>query len=156
MKNKVLMVCLGNICRSPLAEGVLKKLVHDKKLSQDFLIDSAGTIHHHIGERPDSRSIEVAKNHGISLEHLGRQFTNNDFQNFNHILVMDESNYQNVIRLAKSQEEINKVHLITDFDMRSTKPKIVPDPYYGNINDFEEVYQQLNYCCEGFLSTLKI
>ncbi|MFY7992653.1 MAG: low molecular weight protein-tyrosine-phosphatase [Bacteriovoracaceae bacterium] len=152
MKTKILMVCLGNICRSPLAEGVMKHLVSKIGQADFYHIDSAGTASYHIGDLPDSRSRQVALNHGHQLVHKGRQFTRDDFKNFDHILVMDKSNLANILKLAKTDEEKNKVRIITDYDPRPNHPEIVPDPYYGDINDFEAVYQQLVYCCEGFLS----
>lgn len=156
MKIKVLMVCLGNICRSPLAEGVLKNIVNHNGHSHLFHIDSAGTANYHIGDLPDSRSRQVAINHGFKLEHKGRQLTREDFKNFDHILVMDKSNLANVLKLARSDEERALVKIITDFDPRPNKPSIVEDPYYGKIQDFENVYEQLVICCQGFLNSLKI
>lgn len=154
MKTSVLMVCLGNICRSPLAEGVLKDLVQKKNLQSEFFIDSAGTASYHIGALPDGRSREVAIQHSFKLDHKARQFGREDFKRFQHILVMDRSNYANVVKLAKTDEERAQVKLITDYDPRPNHPEIVPDPYYGEIADFESVYQQLVICSEGFLSKL--
>lgn len=155
MKIKVLMVCLGNICRSPLAEGVLKNLVNHSGESHLFHIDSAGTASYHIGDLPDYRSRQVAINHGFKLDHLGRQFTREDFKKFDHIFVMDESNLSNVLKLARSADDEAKVELITKYDPRPKHSSIVEDPYYGNITDFENVYEQLVICCEGFLESLK-
>lgn len=155
MKIKVLMVCLGNICRSPLAEGVLKDMVNRSGHSHLYHIDSAGTASYHIGDLPDHRSRQVAINHGFKLSHLGRQFTREDFKNFDHILVMDESNLSNVLKLARSADEETKVKLITKYDPRPNHPLIVFDPYYGELSDFENVYEQLVICCEGFLESLK-
>ncbi len=154
MKIKVLMVCLGNICRSPLAEGVLKDIVSRSSWPGSFQIDSAGTANYHVGSLPDSRSRQVAINHGFKLEHKGRQFTREDFKNFDHILVMDKSNYANVVKLAKTDAEISKVKIITYYDFSSKRTEIVEDPYYDDINDFEKVYEQLVRCCEGFIKKM--
>jgi protein-tyrosine phosphatase len=149
------MVCLGNICRSPLAEGVLKNIVNHNGHSHLFHIDSAGTANYHVGDFPDHRSRQVAINHGFSLNHKGRQFTREDFKNFDHILVMDESNLENVLKLARTEDEQDKVHLITKYDPRPNRSLIVPDPYYGDIDEFNNVYEQLVICCEGFIDSLK-
>lgn len=148
---RVLMVCLGNICRSPLAEGVMRDLIHRHQLSDRLEVDSAGTSNFHVGKFPDQRSLKVALNHGFRLEHRGRQLSRGDFKRFDHILVMDESNLENALKLAKTPEEKNKIQLITDYDGRVPRPKIVADPYWGDIEDFENVYVQLLHCCEGFL-----
>lgn len=138
------MVCLGNICRSPLAEGLLaSKLPKDK-----FLVDSAGTGHWHVGKQPDERSIAVAKKYGhdISLQR-GRLFSVSDFDNFDYIYVMDSTNYNDVIRLAKNNEQRNKVKLILD-EMFPGDNVDVPDPYYGMQNGFETLYQMLDETCD--------
>ena len=150
-KRKVLMVCLGNICRSPLAEGVLNQLLKEKELSHLFMVDSAGTIGAHAGEMPDERSMQVARNYGFELTHLGRQFTRKDFDLFDDILVMDDSNYDDVISMAKNPDHEQKVKRIVEFDQRTDAPEEVADPYLGNIHHFEAVYQQLRHCLYGFL-----
>ncbi|UUV21477.1 low molecular weight protein-tyrosine-phosphatase [Paenimyroides aestuarii] len=141
---KILMVCLGNICRSPLAEGILKS-----KLNSDrFIVDSAGTGAWHSGELPDKRSIAVAKKYGVDLTtQRARQFTLEDFDNFDYIYVMDQSNYKNVCRLAPTNEAINKVQFILN-ELYPDQNKEVPDPYYGGDNGFEDVYNMLNEACE--------
>lgn len=150
MKTKILMVCLGNICRSPLAEGILKAKVN----SPEVLVDSAGTGHWHIGNRPDPRSIEVAKKHGLDLTNQrGRQFTQKDFDNFDYIFVMDTSNRNNVLELAKNESDKQKVHLILDklFPFENVD---VPDPYYGGNQGFEQVYQMLDQACNEIVKLL--
>ncbi len=151
MKAKILMVCLGNICRSPLAEGILQS-----KLSEnEFLVDSAGTGAWHAGELPDKRSIAVAKKYGIDLTNQrARQFTISDFEEFDFIYVMDKSNYNNVIQLAKSEEDKQKVNLILNVDS-TTKNQEVPDPYYGGDNGFEHVFQLLDKACNKIANNLK-
>jgi protein-tyrosine phosphatase len=142
--NKILMVCLGNICRSPLAEGILKS----KLSKQHFIIDSAGTANYHIGNPPDKRSVEVAKKYGLDISNLkGRQFGISDFDNFDWIYVMDESNYNNVIKLARTEEDIAKVKFILN-EIHPNQNYAVPDPYYGGDEGFENVYNMLDEACD--------
>ena len=133
---KILMVCLGNICRSPLAHGILQS-----KLAEDtFYVDSAGTAAYHIGNKPDHRSIKVAKNHGIDIStQNARQFKVSDFDNFDYIYAMDASNYNNIIKLARDNTDIGKVKLFLEDNVSITN-KNVPDPYYGDISDFEYIF----------------
>ena len=140
---KILMVCLGNICRSPLAEGILRS-----KLSENsFLIDSAGTSNYHIGSQPDKRSIAIAKKYGIDISQLkGRQFNISDFDIFDFIYVMDESNYNNVVSLARNEEDIKKVKLILN-EVYPKKNFDVPDPYYGGDEGFKNIYNMLDEAC---------
>ncbi|WJJ98271.1 low molecular weight protein-tyrosine-phosphatase [Algibacter luteus] len=139
---KILMVCLGNICRSPLAEGILKS-----KLSNNFVVDSAGTANYHVGSSPDKRSVAVARKHGLDISNLkGRQFDLSDFDTFDMIYVMDETNYQNVVKLARNPEDIAKVNMILN-EVHENKNFEVPDPYYGGDHGFENVYQMLNEAC---------
>jgi len=150
MKTKVLMVCLGNICRSPLAEGILKSKVD----ASNVLVDSAGTGHWHIGNKPDPRSIEVAKKHGLDITNQrGRQFTQKDFENFDYIFVMDTSNRDNVLELAKKESDNQKVHLILD-ELFPNENVDVPDPYYGGDQGFEQVYQMLDQACDKIVQRL--
>lgn len=151
MKRRVLMVCLGNICRSPLAEGVLLQVLKEKELHEHFEVDSAGTIGAHMGELADHRSRKVAENHGFALTHRARQFTRKDFDLFDDILVMDDSNYDDVTSLTKDPKHVAKVKRIVEFDQRHDAPDEVPDPYYGNLNHFEAVYEQLRHCVFGYL-----
>jgi len=141
---KILMVCLGNICRSPLAHGILES----KLPSNQFLVDSAGTANYHIGEAPDRRSIAVAKRYGIDIsQQRGQQFKTSFFDVYDYIYVMDEHNYENVIALARNSSDISKVKLIMEEDT-SIKIKYVPDPYYGNESGFEYVFNLLNQVCD--------
>jgi protein-tyrosine phosphatase len=144
MPVKIIMVCLGNICRSPLAEGILaSKLPKDK-----FSVDSAGTGSWHIGQTPDERSVAVAQKNGLNISNQkGRQFSSADFDAFDYIFVMDNSNYENVIALAETNEQKEKVKLI----MNELDPKLnkdVPDPYFGMHNGFDIVYAMLDEVCE--------
>lgn len=144
MAVKIVMVCLGNICRSPLAEGILAH-----KLPKDiFTIDSAGTGNYHVGSPPDKRSIHIAHQHGLDISHQrARQFTSKDFDTFDYIFVMDNSNYTNVIELAKNEEQKAKVALILN-QLFPNENVDVPDPYFGLQNGFENVYQMLDEACE--------
>ncbi|MEW4924188.1 low molecular weight protein-tyrosine-phosphatase [Algibacter sp. 2305UL17-15] len=141
---RILMVCLGNICRSPLAEGVLKsKLPND-----NFFIDSAGTAAYHVGNAPDPRSIAVAKKYGIDITNLrGRQFTKQDFDDFDLIYAMDDSNFKHIIKMARTDEDIAKVKLILN-EITPNENLSVPDPYYGGGDGFETVYKMLDTACE--------
>ena len=140
MPVKILMVCLGNICRSPLAEGILQsKLPKDK-----FIVDSAGTGGWHAGEKPDKRSIETAKNRGLDITYQrARQFKISDFDTFDYIYVMDSSNYDNVIDLAKTDAQKAKVDMILNYLFPGENVD-VPDPYYGLQNGFDMVYEMLD------------
>ncbi|MFH7017827.1 low molecular weight protein-tyrosine-phosphatase [Flavobacterium sp. FlaQc-47] len=139
MPVKILMVCLGNICRSPLAEGILAS-----KLPDNFIVDSAGTGSWHVGRAPDKRSIAVAQKNGLCIDgQKGRQFKTSDFDEFDYIYVMDSSNYSDVIDLAKTPEHKNKVQLILN-ELFPDENVDVPDPYYGVANGFDNVYQMLN------------
>ena len=131
------MVCLGNICRSPLAEGILQAKLDIGK----HQVDSAGTAAYHVGNPPDPRSIAVAHKHGINIHtQKARQFTGEDFENFDRIYVMDRSNYQNVIRLAANDQQKQKVALLRISEE-------VPDPYYGGDDGFEKVFQMIDHAC---------
>ena len=143
MSIKILMVCLGNICRSPLAEGILASKLPKNK----FTVDSAGTGSWHIGHSPDDRSIAVAKKNKINISNQkGRQFTANDFDTFDYIFVMDNSNYENVIELAENQGQKEKVYLILN-ELFPDENVDVPDPYFGLPNGFEIVYNMLDEVC---------
>lgn len=137
------MVCLGNICRSPLAEGILKS----KLPVNTFLIDSAGTANYHVGNPPDRRSIAVGKKYGIDISNLkGRQFSVNDFDAFDLIYVMDDSNYRNVISMARSEQDKSKVKFILN-EIYPNQNFDVPDPYYGGDHGFEDVFKMLDEAC---------
>lgn len=144
MPVKILMVCLGNICRSPLAEGILASKLPKNK----FTVDSAGTGSWHIGHSPDARSIAIAKSREINIEdQTGRQFSKSDFDLYDYIYVMDNSNYNDVIELAENQEQKQKVQLILN-EMFPNENVDVPDPFFGLPNGFEIVYNMLDDVCE--------
>lgn len=144
MSVKILMVCLGNICRSPLAEGILASKLPKNK----FTVDSAGTGSWHVGHSPDERSINVAKKNKINIsEQRGRQFSTADFDTFDYIFVMDSSNYSDVIELAKTQDQKDKVQMILN-NLFPNENVDVPDPYFGLPNGFEIVYNMLDEVCD--------
>ena len=146
MTTKVLMVCLGNICRSPIAEGIMRKLTND----QDFIIDSAGTANYHIGTAPDYRSIAIAALHDIDISgQKARQLTPADIDAFDHILVMDEENLCNALATCASEKNRDKISLITATSELDTP--YIPDPYYGADDCFTRVYELLHDCCKSWL-----
>jgi len=147
---RILMVCLGNICRSPLAEGILKSKVNSEKI----FIDSAGTGAYHIGHLPDERAIKVAKKYNIDITNQkARQITVDDFEEFDIIFAMDESNLNNILSLARNEDDKNKAKLILK-ESNSNKNLSVPDPYFGGDEGFEDVYQMLDEVCEVIASKL--
>jgi protein-tyrosine phosphatase len=150
--HKILFVCLGNICRSPLAEGIMLHLKEKNKLN--VVIDSAGTASYHIGEAPDSRTIANARKNGVDLSALrARQFSATDFDQFDHIYVMDKNNLKNVLSLAKNDNHRNKVKLLLNAAEHGLSE--VPDPYYGTEHDFEQVFQLVYRACEKLSFDLK-
>ncbi|MCS6824920.1 MAG: low molecular weight phosphotyrosine protein phosphatase [Cytophagaceae bacterium] len=152
---KVLFVCLGNICRSPLAEGVFKKMTSEAGLSDKILCDSAGTAGYHTGELPDRRTIKIARQHGIELDHLARKLKPQDLTEFDYILAMDKSNMEDILKLkSKTTETRAEIFLFRFFDDDQQNGD-VPDPYYGNMEDFELVYKISLRCSEAFLRYLK-
>ena len=140
MTRRILMVCLGNICRSPLAHGIMAQMLPDS------FVDSSGTGSHHIGSPPDPRSIEVAKQNGIDIQYqIARQFEETDFGDFDHIFVMDRQNYRDVIAKANKADEVDKVELLCEAADMGSIP--VPDPYYGSDDGFQKVFDLVNNAC---------
>ncbi len=151
MPTKVLMVCLGNICRSPLAEGILASKLDPRK----FIVDSAGTGSWHVGKSPDERSIAVAKRNNIHIANQrGKHFNPKDFDNYDYIYVMDSSNYDDVIQLAPTLEHQKKVKMILN-ELFHEENVDVPDPYYGLSNGFEMVFNMLDEVCDIIAAKLK-
>lgn len=143
MAQKILMVCLGNICRSPLAEGILSS-----KLNHEFIVDSAGTGDWHAGEKPDKRSIEVAKKHGIDISYQrARQIKKSDLEEFDLIFAMDESNYLNLLAMTTDEHQKEKIKMILG-------DSNVPDPYYGGLSDFEHVFELLDKVTDDIVKEL--
>ncbi|GAA4278552.1 low molecular weight protein-tyrosine-phosphatase [Aquimarina mytili] len=151
MKTKILMVCLGNICRSPLAEGILKNKLDPSK----YIVNSCGTSNYHIGSKPDKRSIAIAKKYGIDIsDQRAAQFNIEDFQTYDFIYVMDNSNYQDIKKLTNKEQDKNKVTLILN-ELYTNENLDVPDPYYGGEQGFEDVYQMLNKACDNIVIKLE-
>ncbi|RAV29979.1 low molecular weight protein-tyrosine-phosphatase [Sinomicrobium soli] len=150
MKTRILMVCLGNICRSPLAEGILRSKISPEKAE----IDSAGTAGYHIGETPDQRSVAIARKNNIDISSLrGRKFGVSDFDRFDHIYVMDRSNYDNVIEMARHEGDREKVALILNLSNPGSNTE-VPDPYYGGAEGFSDVYRMLDKACDVLAASI--
>lgn len=149
---KVLFVCLGNICRSAMAQGILEQKVKEQNLS--IFVDSAGTSNYHIGDQPDKRMIKKGLEYNIDIStQRARQFTVNDFDAFDYIFAMDKSNFDNINRLARNNSDKQKVKLYLDYSYPNQQ-KSVPDPYYGGEDGFEEVYQLLNYATDIFIKSI--
>jgi protein-tyrosine phosphatase len=149
---KLLFVCLGNICRSPTAHGVMQKLVDDAGLSSRIAIDSAGTGNWHVGELPDPRSREAALVRGYDLSHRARQVTREDFDRFDLILAMDRSNLHNLRAIANGPA---RVELLRAFDPSAPPGAEVPDPYSGDGDDFEKVLDICERACAGLLAHVR-
>ncbi len=150
---RVQFVCLGNICRSPLAEGVFKAQVEAAGLSERFVIESAGTGSWHVGAPPDKRMLQTAMGHGVYLTSRGRQFDYRDFEAFDHILVMDRSNLHDVLFLDRKERFSDRVKLFREFDPQPDDYQ-VPDPYYGGADGFEQVYRIVERTSEALLAAL--
>ena len=149
---KILMVCLGNICRSPLADGIMQKLINDRDL--DCTVDSAGTSSYHIGEAPDRRMIATALSHGVDISNLkARQFIADDFENFDLIYAMDFSNKSNMLELYNGSDQ-NPIKLLLDENSR-TKGMEVPDPYFGGDEGFEDVYKLVSNACNSIADKIE-
>ncbi len=141
---KILFVCLGNICRSPLAEGVFLHLAHQAGRGHEFEADSCGMGNWHAGEHPDPRSQAVARKHGVTLNHRARQFDRSDFKNFDLIIAMDHDNKSNLLSFSNLKpEELAKIKLLREYDPEANGNLNVPDPYYGGADGFELVYQMV-------------
>lgn len=150
---KVCFVCLGNICRSPTAEGIFRHLVRKEGLHEHFLIDSAGTSGWHTGERANSRSRQVAERRGVVLNSRARQFEAADLEEFDLILAMDEQNYSDIVTLVNGDGQKEKVKMMREFDPNPGDGN-VPDPYYGGMDGFDHVFDVLERSCRQLLDTL--
>jgi protein-tyrosine phosphatase len=152
-KIKVLFVCLGNICRSPLAEAIFKHKIKQRGWEAHIEADSCGTANYHIGHSPDPRTIANAVRNKITIDHCGRQLSAEDLKEFDHILAMDESNYRNILRLPGSEAYAHKVKMARDYDPQGAGE--VPDPYYGGEKGFQDVFDILDRTLEKFMDTLE-
>jgi protein-tyrosine phosphatase len=150
---KILMVCLGNICRSPMAEGILRTKADEYQLK--ITIDSAGTGGWHAGEHPDKRAVQSARKFGVDISKLvARQFSKNDFDKFDRIFVMDNSNYNDVIDLARTEDDRRKVFLLLNADEPDSNRE-VPDPYYGGVDGFDRTFLLMEKACEAIVENIR-
>lgn len=151
----VSFVCMGNICRSPTAEAVMRNLVREAGLEHAIAVDSAGTGAWHIGEERDSRSQAVAKQRGMPITGVARQFVRADFDRFDLVLALDEDNLRDLHRLAPSEEARARIHLLREFDPGAPPDAEVPDPYYGGPDGFHQVFDICLSACRGLLEHLR-
>lgn len=154
MKQRLLFICLGNICRSPAADGIMHHLVEARGLTDDFYIDSAGIGSWHVGQLPDYRMRRCGERHGYVFDHRARQFSATDFDRFDLIAVMDHENYHDVARQARSAADRQKIIRMSDYLRHHPGQQTVPDPYYGDDRDFEFAVELLEDACEGLLDEL--
>jgi protein-tyrosine phosphatase len=154
MSRKILFVCLGNICRSPLAEGIFQHICEKRGLKSQYSVDSAGTGDWHIGQPPDKRAIAAAKRQGIILTSRCRQFQSADYQAFDYILAMDRNNYSDLMAHCPPQYQ-SKIKLMRDYDFADAKNSDVPDPYHGGPEDFDAVFTILDRTCNRLLDDLE-
>ena len=150
----VCFVCAGNICRSPSAEGIFRHLARERRVLDRFDVDSAGTGDWHVGEAPSIRAREAAGARGIALEGNARQFQLLDFARFDYVLAMDHENRAHLRRIAPSEEDLAKIHLLREFDPTSPPDAEVPDPYHGGVDDYELVIELCLRACAGLLDRL--
>ena len=151
---RVLFVCLGNICRSPLAEGVFLNQVRARRLERHYEVDSAGTGAWHVGEKPDVRSIAVARRNGVDLPSLARQVDAPDFSDFDYVIAMDEQNLNDLRALARTHGGEARIHLLREFDPEPGDRQ-VPDPYYGGPDGFDTVLDQVEEACRALLEEIR-
>ena len=152
-KVKILFVCLGNICRSPLAEAIFKHKVRSRGWAQFIEADSCGTSNYHIGDPPDPRTIANATKNGVQIDHCGRQLGKNDLHEFDYILAMDSSNYRNIKAVMGEESYSGKIRMMRDFDPQGKGD--VPDPYFGGEDGFQEVFRILDRSLDNFLDYLQ-
>jgi protein-tyrosine phosphatase len=156
---RICFVCLGNICRSPTAEAVMRHLIAAEGLGPSFAVESAGTGDWHVGEARDRRSQAVGRARGIPLSGVAQQFTSQSFDRYDHVLAMDRSNRDELLRLARDDRDRAKVRLLRSFDPSLSAEEgsraEVPDPYYGGPRGFEEVFEICDRACRGLLAELR-
>lgn len=148
---RVLFVCLGNICRSPLAEVLFREKVKNEGFIDEFEIDSCGTESYHIGELADPRTREIAIENGLAVQHYARQITANDFQKYDLLLAMDKLIVEEMRQFAPLHQLMDKVFLMRQFDTKGSSSQRVPDPYMGTLAEFRDVYRILDRCTDGLL-----
>lgn len=154
-KVRVLFVCLGNICRSPLGAAILKKKISENGMDRWVEVDSCGTSNYHIGDGADPRTIANASKNGVPIDHCARQLTEEDLSRFDYVFAMDKSNYQNILRLVPEAEALRqRVRMMREFDPLS-KGGEVPDPYHGGEQGFQDVFDILDRSTDGFIAHLQ-
>ncbi len=153
-KTKILFVCLGNICRSPLAEAIFKRKIKERELETKFEVHSCGTANYHVGDTPDPRTIKNALKNGVPIDHLGRQLSKHDMESYDFIIAMDRSNHANILKLENAKEHSHKIKLMRSFDLTPEGDE-VPDPYYGNEADFQNVFDILSHSVDSFIGFLE-
>lgn len=151
----VLFVCLGNICRSPLAEAVFRHLAEREGVHERFRIDSAGTSNYHEGDSPDPRTIQVARSRGVHVEHCARQVRSADFEEFDYVLAMDRENLRRLQRVRDGNGGGAELRLLRSFDAEAERHAEVPDPYFGGEGGFEAVHNLVERACEGLLAHVR-
>jgi protein-tyrosine phosphatase len=154
-KIQICFVCLGNIVRSPLGENMFKHLAQQAGVAHRYEVDSAGTGNWHVGETPDRRMRRVAAQHGLKYDGRARQFQPRDLDDFDLIVAMDAQNRVDLLRLTPTPEQAAKIRLMREFDPQGNPEAPVPDPYYGGMDGFEEVYQIVQRSCQGLLDALE-
>jgi protein-tyrosine phosphatase len=147
----VLFVCLGNICRSPMAEGVFRHVLDEEGLSDRYKVDSAGTGGWHVGESPDARSVRTAASHGVTLSGHARQIRPEDFRTFDYVVAMDRSNLDDLERYRAGVGGDAALYLLREFDPEGEPGAEVPDPYYGGPSGFDDVFEMVHRSCRGLL-----
>ena len=151
-ETSVLFVCLGNICRSPMAEGVFRSVLDEEGLANRFRVDSAGTGAWHVGESPDVRSVRTAASYGVTLSGHARQVRPEDFRSFDYIIAMDQSNLDNLEEYRGGVGGEAALYLLREFDPQGEPGAEVPDPYYGGPRGFDEVFEMVDRSCRGLLN----
>lgn len=154
-RKKLLFICLGNICRSPAADGVMKRIVSEHGCETDFLIDSAGMGSWHVGQLPDSRMRACGARHGYRFDHRARQFSRADFHNFDLLVVMDNDNYRGVHNMASCEADCKKIVMLADYMRNHPGQHVIPDPYYGSERDFEFALELIEDACAGLFEEIK-
>lgn len=153
-KTKILFVCLGNICRSPLAEAIFKHKIKERGFDNQVEVHSCGTANYHVGDTPDQRTIKNALKNGVTIDHIGRQLSKHDLETFNFIIAMDKSNHTNIMRLENATDHSHKIKLMRSFDLNPAGDE-VPDPYYGDETGFQNVFDILSHSVDSLILFLE-